>query len=78
MLKLLTEPSIKHVQINMIFTITLILSSLVVLNFLLLIFSCNKTTKTVAEKHKALKKVEQEPTLVPSQLKRPQLAATGS
>ncbi len=78
MLNLLTEPSIKHVQINMILTITLILSSLVVLNFLLLIFSCNKTTKTVAEKHKTLKKVEQEPTLVSNQLKRPQLAATGS
>ena len=58
-------------------TIILILSFLVALNFLLLIFSCNKTTKNVA--HNSPKVIRNErPTLVANQLETRQLAATGS
>lgn len=61
----------------MIITITLVLSSLVVINFLLLIFSCNKTTKKVAsEKPGFIKPLPSENTT--KQLQTNQLAATGS
>lgn len=69
----------------MMLTITLILSGLVALNFLLLIFSCNKTTKKVVnevsqeirtEKSPAL--IEKSPNLIPNQLPTHQLAPTGS
>ncbi len=61
----------------MIITITLILSSLVALNFLLLIFSCNKTTKKVTAENKVIFKPTklQKPT---KQLTSSQLAPTGS
>ncbi len=61
----------------MIITITLILSSLVALNFLLLIFSCNKTTKKVTTENKVIFKPTklQKPT---KQLTSSQLAPTGS
>lgn len=60
----------------MLLTITLILSFLVAVNFLLLIFSCNKTTKRVEVK-------ETKPTLIiktttTSQQASSQLAPTGS
>ena len=59
---------------QMILTITIVLTVLIAINFLLLMFSCNKTTKRVKEVNK--------PTLVPQQLtKQPasrQLAPTGS
>ena len=58
----------------MILTITIILSSLVAINFLLLMFSCNKTTKRVLE--------VKNPTLVTTKLTKQsdsrQLAPTGS
>ncbi len=62
----------------MIITITLIISALVALNFLLLIFSCNKNTKskTVLSKP-TLSKVEK-PKVTTKQLASSQLAATGS
>ncbi len=62
----------------MIFTIALILSCLVAINFLMLIFSCNKSAKKTEEKQiNAIKKAPS-PTLVSNQLSRRQLAATGS
>ena len=61
----------------MIVTIILILSFLVAFNFLLLIFSCNKTTRKV--EHKAPKVIRtKSPTLVSSQLDTRQLSPTGS
>ncbi len=67
----------------MIITITLILSFLVALNFLLLIISCNKTTKKVAiekplliTKPKGVKRVKAVKTT--QQLATNQLAPTGS
>ena len=63
----------------MILTITLILSFLVAVNFLLLIFSCNKTTKKVENKKPRIIRVEKPtPTLVSNQLQTGQLAAIGS
>lgn len=63
----------------MILTITLILSFLVVLNFLLLIFSCNKTSKkTEAKKPHVIRANKPTPALVSNQLRSGQLAATGS
>jgi len=61
----------------MMLTITLILSALIVLNFLLLVFSCNKTTKkTIVENPVVIKAVKpQKPT---KQLTSTQLAPTGS
>ncbi|WP_298901939.1 hypothetical protein [uncultured Psychroserpens sp.] len=60
----------------MIITITLILSFLVALNFLLLIFSCNKTTKKVTTERQIFKpKKVVKPT---QQLASAQLAPTGS
>jgi hypothetical protein len=60
----------------MIITITLILSFLVALNFLLLIFSCNKTTKKETYDRPAInnnKKTVSTTQLVPNHF-----AATGS
>lgn len=54
--------------------IIVIITSLVVLNFLLLFFSCNKTTKKVIEDVKPIKR----PTLVANQLETHHLAPTGS
>ena len=59
----------------MIMTISLIVASLVALNFLLLGFSCNKTSKKEAVKFKIVK---QGPDIVTSQLESHQLAPTGS
>lgn len=61
----------------MILTITLIITSLVALNFLLLIFSCNKTTKKEASIHPYIVR-KAKPTLVTTQLVSHQLAPTGS
>lgn len=54
--------------------IIFIISGLVVLNFLLLKFSCNKTTKKEMEVVKPLK----QPKVVSNQLESHQLASTGS
>lgn len=54
--------------------IVLIITSLVFLNFLLLFFSCNKTTKKEIKEAKPI----QGPTLVANQLKTDHLAPTGS
>ena len=56
-------------------TISLIVASLVALNFLLLGFSCNKTSKKEAVNVKTVKQV---PDIVTSQLESHQLAPTGS
>jgi uncharacterized membrane-anchored protein YitT (DUF2179 family) len=61
----------------MIMTITLILSFLVALNFLLLIFSCNKIPKKEAFK-KPTVIVQNSPTVATNQLVSNQLAPTGS
>lgn len=61
----------------MILTITLILTFLVALNFLLLIFSCNKTTKKEASIQPYIAK-ETKPTVATTQLVTRQLAPTGS
>lgn len=63
----------------MLLTITLILSFLVAINFLLLIFSSNKSTKKVENKKPRIIRVEKPTsTLVSNQLQTGQLAATGS
>ena len=63
----------------MVLTITLILFFLVALNFLLLIFSCNKTSKkTEGKKPRIIRTEKPTPTLVSNQLPAGQLAATGS
>lgn len=65
----------------MILTIASVLAFLVAINFLLLIFSCNKTTKKVDNKLPHAIKTEKEaatPTLVANQSKPRQLAPTGS
>lgn len=59
----------------MIMTITLIITSLVVLNFLLLAFSCNRTTKKQLVENKSIKRVS---TFDTNQLESHQLALTGS
>ena len=61
----------------MVLTITLILSFLVAVNFLLLIFSCNKTTKRAVNTKPHVVK-EKTPTLISNQLASAQLAPTGS
>lgn len=68
----------------MIFTVILILTALVALNFLLLFFSCNKTSKLVDQKtprfvspEKSLETVKT-PEAVPTPLQKRQLAPTGS
>ena len=63
----------------MILTIALILSFLVAVNFLLLIFSCNKTSKKAGNvKPPPIRTEKPTPTLVSNQLPAGQLAATGS
>lgn len=59
----------------MIMTITLIVASLVVLNFLLLAFSCNRTAKKKSIENEAIKRV---PAVAANQLESHQLAPTGS
>lgn len=59
----------------MIITITLIITSLVALNFLLLAFSCNKTTKKEIDK---IQPAQKSMPLITTQLEAHQLAATGS
>ncbi len=60
----------------MIITVILIVASLVALNFFLLIFSCNKTTKK--EVITNVKPIQQRPALVTNQYDAHQLAPTGS
>lgn len=64
----------------MILNIILILSSLVALNFLLLIFSCNKTSKKLDNRKPPIIKTTKKPTptTVATQLPTRQLAPTGS
>ena len=64
----------------MILTITLILAALVAINFLLLIFSCNKTDKKIVDDRlpRAIQKEVKTPKVITSQLKSPELAPTGS
>ncbi len=59
----------------MITIITLVITSLVVLNFLLLAFSCNKTKQKSAVKAQPIKRI---PTIITNQLEAHQLAQTGS
>jgi len=62
----------------MIITIAIILSGLVALNFLLLIFSCNKNTKAKRQVvHPTLSRIEQNKKLTKAIPSTP-LAATGS
>jgi len=61
----------------MILTITLILSFLVAINFLLLVFSSNKTPKKIKTRRPHIIRNEK-PTLVSSQSQTRRLAATGS
>ena len=61
----------------MIMKITLLLFFLVAVNFLLLIFSCNKTTKKAQSKRKIVRDFR-EPKVVTKQLEQTQLAPTGS
>lgn len=58
----------------MIMTITLILSSLVIINFLLLIFSCNKTVKKQTSEKPHIVKTPK----ITNQLAQSQLAPIGS
>ena len=67
----------------MIMIITLTLSFLVAINFLLLIFSCNKTTKKTSTENpvilKTSERIKTPETSVPTkQIARTQLAPTGS
>lgn len=69
----------------MIITLVIVLASLVALNFLLLIFSCNKTPKKVDNRIPPYLKVKKNTTLQTKhaklktkQLDAGQLAATGS
>lgn len=65
----------------MILTTILILSALVAVNFLLLFFSCNKTTKKSDNRlPRAMKaiKTEKSPKVIANQSKSRQLAPTGS
>ncbi len=65
---------------NMILTTVLILSFLVALNFVLLIFSCNKTSKT-SENRKprvVIKTNKKRPVITSNQLQTRPLAPTGS
>lgn len=61
----------------MILTITLILAFLVAVNFFLLFFSCNKTTKKEAPERIQTIKVSK-PAMTTTQLPSTQLAPTGS
>lgn len=68
----------------MIFTIILILIALVALNFLLLFFSCNKTSKIVDQNAPRFISIEKIPEpvktskVVSTPLQKHQLAPTGS
>ncbi len=62
----------------MIVNIILILSFLVAVNFLLLIFSCNKTSKKLDGRKPHFAKEKKEPKVVSNQLQNHHLAATGS
>lgn len=63
----------------MIITITVILSFLVAVNFILLKFSCNKTSKKVENKKpRIIRTSKPTTTLVTNQLSTGSLAATGS
>jgi hypothetical protein len=63
----------------MILIITLILSFLVCVNFILLIFSCNKTVKKAkTKKPRVIRTQRPTTTLASTQLPTRQLAATGS
>ena len=68
----------------MIITVILILTALVALNFVLLIFSCNKTSKVVEEKKTLIVRSSKssikpkKATVVATQLRRRPLAETGS
>lgn len=62
----------------MIITITFILSALVALNFLLLIFSCNKNSKSKNIPVKTSLSKVQKTKAVEKQIPATQLAATGS
>jgi hypothetical protein len=67
----------------MIMIITLTLSFLVALNFLLLIFSCNKTTKRISNETPSIYKTTNvikvsKPDVSTKQIGRTQLAPTGS
>jgi hypothetical protein len=66
-----------NTQTNMIITLTLILSFLVALNFILLIFSCNKTSEKIEQK-KPRVIINEGPILAPTQYQTNQLAPTGS
>lgn len=61
----------------MIMTITLILSFLVLVNFLLLIFSCNKTLIKKADKTTTVLKTKKT-TVITTKLAPSHLAPTGS
>lgn len=63
----------------MILTITLILAFLVAVNFLLLVFSCNKTSKKEENiKPRIIRAEKPTPKLVSSQSQLTRLAPTGS
>lgn len=62
----------------MIITIIMILSFLVALNFLLLVFSCNKTPKKLDNRKPPFLKQTKASTLISNQLQTNQLAPTGS
>ena len=63
----------------MISTIFLILSILVVFNFFLLIFSCNKTSKPAKSNKKPRLVLKEKRTVInPTELQSRQLAPTGS
>lgn len=62
----------------MILNIIFILAALVALNFLLLIFSCNRTSKTDTTKASVPILKKEEPKVISNQLPKHQLAPTGS
>lgn len=62
----------------MIYTITLVISVLVAINFLLLAFSCNKTTKKVASQPKTLPYSPIKKETITKKSASIQLAPTGS
>lgn|GEM_PF-915752 len=63
---------------NMIYTITIILSVLVGINFLLLKYSCNKTVKSKKSQRPHVIKTQITPKITTSPQLSRQLAATGS
>ncbi len=78
MINLIVKPLTDTNLIAMIMIILLTLSFLIALNFFLLIFSCNKTSKKeTTERNQVLEKIITR-NIVTKQLPPPQLAATGS